>query len=106
MTFKNAFFVVSLLVGLMCLPLMAHAKKVAEDYPAANPRVQSDMPLPDGFFFDEKGQQYKKIDRVVIETIGKDGKKHRRRVIRTTCYELAHENSSSRAFRPVQCRSL
>ena len=106
MTLKNAFFVLPLLAGLMCLPLMAHAKKGTGDYPVADPRVQSDMPLPPGFFFDEKGQQYKKIDRVVVETMGKDGKMHRRRVIRTTCYELAHENSSSRAFRPVQCRAL
>jgi len=104
MTFKNTFFLVSVLVGLMLLPLTAHAKKAAEDYPLADPRVQSDMPLPPGFFFDEKGQQYKKIDRVVVERMGKDGKMHRQRVIRTTCYEVAHENSSSRAFRPVQCR--
>jgi hypothetical protein len=90
---------------LLAAPAAALAKDKDAEKAAPPParQVQTDMKLPDGFYFDEKAQQYKKRERAVVDVPDRNGTVQRRRVIRTTCYNLQHETESARVFKPVPC---
>ncbi len=63
------------------------ARKAAEE-------TGDDIPLPKDVFFDKETGQWKKVVRY------KSGGNY---TIATTCYEVTHQSSNSRVFRPVGC---
>lgn len=63
------------------------ARKAAEE-------SGDDIPLPKDVFFDKETGQWKKVVRY------KSGGNY---TIATTCYEVTHQSSNSRVFRPVGC---
>lgn len=63
------------------------ARKAAEE-------AGTDMPLPKDMFFDKETGQWKRVVRA------KSGGKY---TVATTCYEITHQSSGSRVFRPVNC---
>lgn len=63
------------------------ARKAAEE-------AGTDMPLPKDMFFDKETGQWKRVVRA------HSGGKY---TVATTCYEITHQSSGSRVFRPVNC---